>query len=79
MFGTILNLLTVGLDLWNSKEKNKYIDKKMALEKAYYEEFNKPDGVRADSVLDNLEFELHVLSTAFCAQAGKQNTETKPN
>lgn len=71
MFNLILSLLGTGLSLWEHKEKNKYIDRKMALEKAYYDEFNKPESERSDAVLDDIEFQLRVLSTAFIATAGK--------
>lgn len=71
MFTLILSLLDTGLKLWLSREKTKYIDKKIELEKAYYAEFNKPMSERSDAVLDNLTFELKVLAIAFTQEASK--------
>lgn len=75
MFFLVLSLLDTGLKLWLHKDKTKYVDKKMALEKAYYAEFNKPLEERSDAVLDNLFFELRVLATAFAADAGKPDAQ----
>lgn len=73
MFTLILSLLDTGLKLWLSKEKTKYIDKKIALEKAYYEEMNKPETERSQTALDNIYFELRVLAIAFSQEASKGN------
>ena len=72
MFTLILSLLDTGLKLWLSKEKTKYIDKKIELEKAYYAEYNKPPEERSDAVLDNLYFELRTLAIAFTQEAAKE-------
>ena len=72
MFDLILSLLDTALKLWLSKEKTKYIDAKMALQKAYYEEWNKQPADRSDAVLDNLTFELKTLAVAFSAEVNKQ-------
>lgn len=74
MFSIILSLLDTGLKLWLSKEKTKYVDKKLELEKAYYLEYNKPLEERSDAVLDNLEFELRSLAIAFTQEASKEHT-----
>ena len=71
MFILILQLLEVGLQLWLSKEKTKYIDRKMDLQRRYYEEMAKPQADRSDVVLDNLEFELKILSIAFMSETKK--------
>lgn len=73
MFTLILSLLDTGLKLWLSKEKTKYIDKKMQLERDYYAEINKPEDVRSDAVLDHLEYELRVLARAFATAAASQS------
>jgi hypothetical protein len=78
MVEAIIKLLEVGLSLWLSKEKTKYWDRLMALKKDWYVESNKPDSARSDAVLDNIGFELRVLSLAFSAEAGKQNTQNQP-
>lgn len=72
MFELILSLLETGLALWLSKEKTKYIDKKMELQRAYYAEYNKPLSERSDAALDNLYFELRVLAIAFMSDASSK-------
>lgn len=74
MFDLILSLLNTGLQLWLSKEKTKYVDQLMALQKAYYAEYNKPADTRDDSVLDNLTFQLRVLAVAFTVAAAQTPT-----
>ncbi len=69
MFDLILSLLNTGLQLWLSKEKTKYIDQMMQLQKDYYAEYNKPLSERDDAVLDNLFFQLRVLAIAFSTSA----------
>lgn len=73
MFAALAKALGAGLSIWESKEKNKYRDKLLSLKKAYYEEFNKPESVRSDAVLDNLEFELRILAESFASSVGESN------
>ncbi len=61
----IISLLSAGLTLWSDKEKNKYIDKLIELKKKYYEESNKLEADRDDAVMDNILFELKILSDSF--------------
>lgn len=68
----ILEILKSGLSLWDSKEKTKYIDKLMKIEKEIYEEESKPLEERDQAVIDNLNFDLLLVSRAF-AQATRQN------
>jgi hypothetical protein len=72
----IKSLLTaVGalLSLWQSKEKRKYIDRRLVLEKEWYEEINRPRPERDNSALDRIERELCQLSDAIVADIGKQD------
>lgn len=64
MFLVILELIKVALDLWASKEKRKYIDEMLSIQKDYYEETAKPDNQRSDAVLDSLEFRAKILAQA---------------
>ncbi len=74
MFLALVGVLEAALRLWDDKEKHKYQDKLLALKKAYYEEYNKNPERRSDAVLDNLDFELRILSSGFVsASIGKQN------
>lgn len=72
MFEALAQALAAGLQLWKSAESRKYVDKLMALRKAYHEEFNKDDDHRSDAVLSNIEWELRNLAVAFSATVGKQ-------
>lgn len=68
---SILAIIAAALSIWESKEKRKYQDEKLSIEKAYYEEQNKPPEIRSDAVLDNLEFRLRILASALAADIGK--------
>jgi len=71
MTEALILALKSGLSLWQSKESRKYIDKTIKLEREHYEEINKD---RPDmAVLDNIDFELRIISKAFSATIGKQN------
>lgn len=70
----ILKLLGVGLDLWASKEKNKYLDKMLELKGEWNEENAKPIGSRDNVRLDRVERELRDLCEAFASAAGAART-----
>ena len=71
MFVLILQLLSFALSIWASKEKTKYIDRKIAIETAYWAESNKPLAERDFTILDNLEMELKIMTRALLAEANK--------
>jgi len=73
MVESLFKVLGSGLSLWESKESRKYVDKLMKLKKEWYEEYNleRPDMAN----LDNIEFELRVLSDAFSSQVGVKNPQ----
>ena len=73
MFESLATALAAGLSIWAHKEKHKYVDRLMDLRKRHYEEYNKLDDYRSDAVLDNLEFELRVLASAFSTAVGEKN------
>jgi hypothetical protein len=58
---SIFKLLGSIFTIWEHKQKNKYKEKFMKLERQYYEETKKDQP--SDAVLDNIEFELHLLAT----------------
>lgn len=64
--------LQSGLSIWQSKEARKYLDKLLKLEKEYYEEYNQE--ISDDAVLDNIRFELRLISKAFNSQVGAANS-----
>jgi len=71
MTTALIGALKAGLSLWDHKEKHKYIDKVLKLEKDYYEEDNKerPDHAR----LDNIDWELRLICEVFSSKVGKTN------
>lgn len=60
--GALLQIIGAVLSLIEMKERRKYIDRKLELEKAWYEEYNKPRKERDNAALDNIEFELCLLA-----------------
>ena len=71
MIEALTGALKSGLSLWESKESRKYIYRVIKLEKEYYEEDNKD---RPDmALLDNIEFQLRLISHSFSSQVSKQN------
>jgi len=73
MVPAIIQLVDVILDIVKIKIERKYIDQYLELKRAWYEETNKADAVRSDAVLDNLKFELRVVSEAIAADARAKN------
>lgn len=67
LFTALVGALKAGLSIWESKEKTKYLDRLMRLEKERDEEGKKPDP--SHGVLDDLEFQLVLLSRAFSSAA----------
>lgn len=78
MINQILQLLVTGLQLWQSKEATKYMDKVIALKKRYHNEMAKAENERSDAELDNIEFELRVISAAFCLTAQGSHPQNIP-
>ena len=78
MFLELLKTLGTALSIWEHKEKGKYAEKLMELERAYWEEQNKDAASRSDARLDNLEFELRLLARGYRASVGEQNAQNKP-
>jgi len=77
MIESVMALLKAGLTLWVDKNKTKYLDKFLSLQRDYYAEVNKPEGVRSNAVLDNIRFELELLSFAFSSAVGATGLNDK--
>ncbi len=77
LVSALFEALSAGLGLWKSKESRKYLDKLIKLERAYYEATNQSDENWDDAIIDNIAFELQLLSKAFNSSVGKQNAENK--
>jgi len=73
----IFRALAAGLEIWEHKERNKYIRKMINLKKDWYEEYNKDPSDRSDAILDNVEFELRILVEAFASKIGTKDTKNK--
>lgn len=67
MFADLAKALGAAFSIWEHKEKNKYRDKLLSLQREYYAEINKPLEARSDAVLDALEFELRILGRSFAS------------
>lgn len=67
MFLAILGIVEAALSIWQSKLRQKYIDKVEQIKRDYYAEVNKPLAERSDAVLDNLEFELRITTSSLAA------------
>lgn len=67
MISAILGIVEAALSIWDSKLKQKYIDKVERLKRDYYEEINRPLSERSDAVMDNLEFELKITTASLAA------------
>lgn len=75
MVESLLKVLGAGLSIWASKEKTKYVDKYLRLQREYYEENNKH--ISDDAVLDNIRFDLELLSSAFSSKIGATYPQDK--
>lgn len=73
MFSELAGALHAGLSLWEHKDKTKYLDKLIRLEKEWYEETNKPREEQSDAELDRIEFELRLTARGWTAVAGKSD------
>jgi len=74
MTKVIIQTLKTGLSLWLHKDQTKYLDKVIKLEKQYYVEDNKPEDRRDFAVLDNIDFELQLISEAFNSKVNKSKS-----
>lgn len=64
---SIFSILSSAFGIWESKEKTKYIDKLMSLQKDWNDEKSRADYSRA--ALDNIRIELRILAAAFSTAA----------
>jgi hypothetical protein len=64
-FTVVSELLLVGLKLWERKNKNKYFEELRNLERGRHSEEAKPLEERDQAMLDNIDYELLLLSRKF--------------
>ena len=84
MIRVVMELAKSALSLWESKEKTKYYDRLIKLEKEWYEEYNKPTMEEApdlrprewrdNAVLDRLDNELLILGKVISTKIGESNS-----
>ena len=65
--GAILQIIGAILSIIEMKNRRKYIDRKLELEKTWYEEYNKPRAERNNAILDTTEFEIVALARTIAA------------
>lgn len=75
MIDSLFKVLIPALTLWKNKDARKYLDKVIQLKKEWYSEYNKD--ISDDAVLDNIEFELRIISESFSSQVGTENAKAK--
>lgn len=65
MVTSILEILSHGFKLWNTKEGRKYADQSLKLRESWYKEFNKGDDKRSQLALDRIEDKMENLKKIF--------------
>lgn len=71
MVSVILGLVGSLLSIIDTKLKQKYIDRKIDLERQYYEAVNVPFEQRDNALIDTLEFEILLLAKALMFEVKK--------
>lgn len=71
MVSVILGLVGSLLSIIDTKLKQKYIDRKIELERAYNEAINVPFEKRDNALIDTLEFEILLLAKALMFEVKK--------
>lgn len=71
MVSVILGLVGSVLGIIDTKLKQKYIDRKIELERAYNEARSAPQESRDNALIDTLEFEILLLAKAVLFEVKK--------
>ena len=72
MVSAILAIVGSALSIWDSKLKQKYIDRHIELSRDYFEAINAPEEQRNNALIDTLEFEILLLAKALTVDIGKK-------
>lgn len=67
----ILELVGSVLSIIDTKLKQKYVDRKIELERAYFEARSAPENERDNALIDTLEFEIQLLAKAVLYEVKK--------
>lgn len=73
MITELIAALKFGLSIWSSKEKTKYLDELLELERRWLNEFKKGYGSYSNASLDEFELELRLFSSRVFTAAGIPN------
>jgi len=74
MLSTLLKITGSALSLWESKEKRRYLDEFLQLEKDYYVEINKD--IVDDACVDVISFKLRLICEALSTEIGKAHSKS---
>ena len=77
LIGSVISLVNTALGYMHTKEKRKYLDKIISLEKDYYEAINRNEANWNDARIDNIMFELKLLINSINSEAGKSHVADK--
>lgn len=72
MITAILSVVGSALSIWDSKLKQKYIDKHIDLQRKWFEAINAPEAERDNALIDNLEFEILLLLKSLAFDMSKK-------
>lgn len=78
MITLIFQILASALQIWEDKEKTKYVDQLISLKEQYYEEINKPAASFNEAAIDDITFQLRILGLAFTASIATTNSSIQP-
>jgi hypothetical protein len=70
--GLILKLVTVAIETFHDERKDRFKNKRIKLEREYYDELKLPYGERSQLALDNIMLELEILARNVIDEHGKQ-------
>lgn len=68
MITAILAIVGSALSIWDSKLKQKYVDKSLQLERDYYKAINAVGDERDNALIDNLEREIEQLAKSLALE-----------
>ena len=67
----LFSIVGSALSIWDTKEKRKYLDKYIQLQKDYNEAINRSDDQWNDARIDSILFDLRLLVSAINSEIGK--------
>lgn len=71
--GAILQIIGAVLSIIEMKERRKYIDKYNELQTSWWTEYNKPDSLKNDAAIDNIEREIILMANSIAHDIRAKN------